>query len=71
MLRARKILSYVAERLEPHKEPLSESSFTQQQQESPRDQMRPEDYLELYCHDEVFLQSPNHTPPTPRRPRQK
>lgn len=41
MLRARKILAYVAERIEPKKE------------EEDKDTMRPEEYLELYCHNQI------------------
>ena len=47
MLRVRKILSYVAERIEP---PLEEPD------ENP---MRPEEYLELYCNDQVSAFSPD------------
>lgn len=42
MLRARKILSYVAERIEPA--PSKEDEATQ---------MKPEEYLELYCQNQV------------------
>jgi WD repeat-containing protein 48 len=45
MLRARKILSYVAERIEPAPE---------KDEERPR----PEEYLELYCQNQVGLRSP-------------
>ena len=41
MLRAKKILSYVAERIEP--------PFEQPDEEL----LKPEDYLELYCQDKV------------------
>lgn len=41
MLRAKKILAYVAERME----------FKSEEPESP--ELRPEDYLELYCQDQV------------------
>ena len=43
MLRARKILSYVAERIEPMSE-----------QPDP-DALKPEEYLELYCQNQVCL----------------
>ncbi|KAF4976551.1 hypothetical protein FZEAL_6785 [Fusarium zealandicum] len=42
MLRVRKILSYVAERIEPPPE------------EQEEDTLRPEEYLELYCNDQVL-----------------
>ena len=41
MLRARKILGYIAERLEPDLDREAE------------DALRPEDYLQLYCQDKV------------------
>jgi hypothetical protein len=41
MLRAKKILSYVAERIEPATEKLDP------------DALKPEEYLDLYCHDQV------------------
>ncbi|KAF2761584.1 WD40 repeat-like protein [Pseudovirgaria hyperparasitica] len=41
MLRARKILAYVAERIEPAEE------------NPPEDALKPEDYLELYCNDKL------------------
>lgn len=43
MLRARKILSYVAERIEPAPE-----------KEDP-DALKPEEYLELYCQNQVCM----------------
>ena len=42
MLRARKILSYVAERIEPAPSKDQEST-----------QLKPEEYLELYCQNQV------------------
>jgi hypothetical protein len=47
MLRARKILSYVAERIEP------------QSEKPDPDALRPEEYLELYCHEQVCHLSSN------------
>src|SRR4051812_40712842 len=41
MLRAKKILSYVAERIEPALE------------KPDPDALKPEEYLDLYCHDQV------------------
>jgi len=41
MLRARKILGYIAERLEPDMDRDAEGA------------LHPEDYLELYCQDKV------------------
>jgi len=41
MLRARKILGYIAERLEPDMDRDANGA------------LRPEDYLELYCQDKV------------------
>jgi hypothetical protein len=41
MLRAKKILSYVAERIEPAPE------------KPDPDALKPEEYLDLYCHDQV------------------
>lgn len=49
MLRARKILSYVAERIEPRQEEGEESN------------LKPEDYLELYCQNQVCNPHPNYT----------
>ena len=48
MLRAKKILSYVAERIEPAPE------------KPDPDALKPEEYLDLYCHDQVrtFLPPP-------------
>ncbi len=43
MLRVKKILAYVAERIEPAPE------------NPEADALRPEDYLELYCYDQVSL----------------
>lgn len=43
MLRAKKILAYVAERIEP------------QPEEPDPNAMKPEEYLELYCHDQVRM----------------
>lgn len=43
MLRVKKILAYVAERVEP---PLEESE---------EDELKPEEYLELYCNDQVCI----------------
>lgn len=50
MLRAKKILAYVAERIEP-----SDTG------ENDPNSLKPEDYLELYCQDTVFLLIP-HSP---------
>ena len=54
MLRARKILGYVAERIEPQpsKEQLEKMKADD---ETP---MRPEEYLELYCNGQVSFSSP-------------
>jgi hypothetical protein len=41
MLRAKKILSYVAERIEPAPEKPDPNA------------LKPEEYLDLYCHDQV------------------
>lgn len=41
MLRVRKILAYVAERIDPAPE------------EPEEDALKPEEYLELYCNDQV------------------
>jgi WD repeat-containing protein 48 len=43
MLRAKKILAYVAERIEPPPVPKEDEEV-----------MKPEEYLELYCHDQVL-----------------
>jgi WD repeat-containing protein 48 len=43
MLRVKKILAYVAERIEPAPE------------NPEADALRPEDYLELYCYDQVSV----------------
>ena len=45
MLRAKKILAYVAERIEP------------QTEQTDPDAMKPEDYLELYCSNQVRVSS--------------
>lgn len=41
MLRAKKVLAYVAERIEP------------QLEEKAPNALKPEEYLELYCHNQV------------------
>lgn len=41
MLRVKKILAYVAERIDPSSD------------DSDEDALRPEEYLELYCNDQV------------------
>lgn len=46
MLRAKKILAYVAERIEPAVEPGSEKEG---------DELKPEEYLDLYCQNQVCL----------------
>jgi WD repeat-containing protein 48 len=45
MLRARKILSYVAERIEP--------AVSKEDLEKEDAQLKPEEYLELYCQNQV------------------
>ena len=45
MLRARKILSYVAERIEP--------APSNEDLEKETGNLRPEEYLELYCQNQV------------------
>ena len=50
MLRVRKILAYVAERIDPLYAADLENA---DQQDRPVDIMRPEEYLELYCNDQV------------------
>ena len=45
MLRARKILSYVAERIEP--------APSKEEVEKEGGQLKPEEYLELYCQNQV------------------
>lgn len=49
MLRVRKILAYVAERIDPTLED------TEQDPEQNPDALRPEEYLELYCNEQVRL----------------
>lgn len=46
MLRAKKVLAYVAERIDP--------TFTEEPVE---DALKPEEYLELYCQNVVCLRS--------------
>ena len=48
MLRVKKILSYVSERIEPALE---------EPEDSP---MKPEEYLELYCNEQVMISSLTH-----------
>lgn len=48
MLRARKILGYVAERIEP-----ALTKEEQEQAESDGTALRPHEYLELYCNGQV------------------
>ena len=43
MLRVKKILAYVAERIEPAPEQVDPNA------------LRPEEYLELYCYDQVSV----------------
>ena len=45
MLRAKKILAYVAERIEAAEDPPNPNA------------LKPEEYLELYCHDQVSMLS--------------
>jgi WD repeat-containing protein 48 len=47
MLRVKKILAYVAERIEPAPEVPDPNA------------LNPEEYLELYCYDQVSLSAPN------------
>ena len=49
MLRAKKILAYVAEHLESPAEI-----------ENDPEALKPEDYLELYCHNQVFAPQIDH-----------
>jgi WD repeat-containing protein 48 len=49
MLRARKILAYVAERIEPGPPP----PIPTEKAENTPPPLRPEDYLELYCQNQV------------------
>jgi len=51
MLRVRKILAYVAERIDPL---YAADLETADQQDRPVDIMRPEEYLELYCNDQLL-----------------
>jgi WD repeat-containing protein 48 len=54
MLRARKILGYVAERIEPP--PTKEE---QEKTEAEGTALRPHEYLELYCNGQVGYNSPS------------
>lgn len=47
MLRAKKILAYVAERIEP--------GLTEEEKEKEQDTLKPEEYLELWCQGQVSL----------------
>lgn len=58
MLRIKKILVYVAERLQATSE-LSDATGTEDSSLS----LRPEEYLEIYCNDQVCLDAPGHTAP--------
>lgn len=49
MLRVKKILSYVAERIDPT------------YNEDDADSLKPEEYLELYCNDQVCTTPPTYT----------
>jgi len=53
MLRAKKIMSYVAEHLSP---PYMASNYLPAVAEG-EEPPKPEDWLELLCHDQVFLLS--------------
>ena len=53
MLRARKILSYVAERIEP-----APSKEEQEKAEASGGILKPEEYLELYCNGQVCRSVP-------------
>jgi len=48
MLRVKKILAYVAERIDP--QPVVEGEGEEKEEE---EGLRPEEYLELYCNDQV------------------
>jgi WD repeat-containing protein 48 len=50
MLRARKILGYVAERIEP-----ALTKEEQEQAEADGTALRPHEYLELYCNGQVYF----------------
>jgi WD repeat-containing protein 48 len=52
MLRARKILGYVAERIEP-----APTKEEQEKAEAEGTALRPHEYLELYCNGQVRLPS--------------
>lgn len=54
MLRARKILAYVAERIEPAAPPVPDSASEEDPFADPKPVLRPEDYLELWCHDQMI-----------------
>lgn len=53
MLRARKILGYVAERIEP-----APTKEEQEQAEADGTALRPHEYLELYCNGQVSVSPP-------------
>jgi WD repeat-containing protein 48 len=57
MLRARKILGYVAERIEP---PPTKEEQEKVEAEAEGTALRPHEYLELYCNGQVRTHPPLH-----------
>jgi WD repeat-containing protein 48 len=66
MLRARKILGYVAERIEPA---APAAAAKEPEDVEPQVQLKPEEYLELWCNGQVRFSPPSPFPPRPRRNR--
>lgn len=63
MLRAKKVLGYITERIDPEAKPAEESQASADDKQEKKDPpLRPEEYLELYCQDQVF---PTHSPTIP------
>ncbi|PSR97340.1 WD repeat protein-like protein [Coniella lustricola] len=56
MLRVKKILAYVAERIDPTMAPTAEGEEDNQPEPDP-DALKPEEYLELYCNEQLLPHS--------------
>ncbi|KAL1840528.1 hypothetical protein VTJ49DRAFT_349 [Mycothermus thermophilus] len=54
MLRVRKILAYVAERIDPAAAPAEDGDGDGEEEEEEGGGLKPEEYLELYCNDQLL-----------------
>lgn len=58
MLRVKKILAYVAERIDPTMAVTEAAEGDEEMPELDPDALKPEEYLELYCNEQVRLETP-------------